>query len=201
MIRPNFDKLMQEQIKKNRGKTLLLHCCCAPCSSACLERLKDDFKITVLFYNPNIADEEYERRKAELIRLIRETGWAEFLDCDHDEGEFYSAVEGLENCAEGGPRCRECFRLRLERTARIADERGFDFFATTLTVSPLKDAEAINSIGKSVEGNAEWLYSDFKKRGGYLRSVELSKEYSLYRQNYCGCEFSRRDLVEKNCGK
>ena len=198
----NFDKLMLEEIAALKGtKTLLLHCCCAPCSSACLERLKDYFKITVLFYNPNIGGEEYERRKGELIRLIKETGWADFLDCDHLEEEFYSAVKGMESCPEGGNRCRECFRLRLEKTAELADENNFDYFTTTLTVSPLKDAALINKIGESLKGSSKWLYSDFKKRNGYLRSCELSKEYSLYRQDYCGCEFSRLYSLEKKSEK
>lgn len=188
----NFDEMMKRQIADaGKGKRLLLHCCCAPCSTACLERLKDDFKITVFFYNPNIADEEYERRKAELIRFIGETGWADFIDCDHDENEFYSAVKGLENEKEGGARCLKCFNLRLKKTKETADAQGFDYFTTTLTVSPLKNAAAINAIGESL-GGEKWLYSDFKKRNGYLRSTQLSKEYGLYRQNFCGCKFSER---------
>lgn len=192
MNKPDFDKLMQEQAEKNAGKRLLLHCCCAPCSSACLERLKDYFKITVLFYNPNIEDGEYERRKEELLRLISTTGWADFIDCDHDESEFYSAVKGLEDAGEGSSRCLKCFELRLAKTKEIADKNGYDFFTTTLTVSPLKNAQAINAIGARL-GGEKWLYSDFKKRNGYLRSTELSKEYGLYRQNYCGCKFSKRE--------
>lgn len=196
----NFDNLMQRQISaigessENGGKKpkLLLHCCCAPCSSACLERLKDFFEITVLFYNPNIENGEYERRKAEIIRFATETGWADFTDCDHNENEFYSAVKGLENCEEGGERCRKCFELRLARTAELADKGGYEFFTTTLTISPLKDAELINSIGEKLQNGAKWLYSDFKKRNGYLNSTKLSKQYNLYRQNYCGCVFSRR---------
>lgn len=192
MNAPNFDKLMQEEIARtHEKKRLLLHCCCAPCSSACLERLKDDFNITALFYNPNIEDSEYLRRKAELLRFIRETGWADFIDCDHDEHEFYSAVKGLEHCPEGGERCEKCFYLRLKKTAEIAEKNGFDYFTTTLTISPLKNAAKINGIGESLSGAAKWLFSDFKKRGGYLRSCELSKEHELYRQNYCGCVFSR----------
>lgn len=192
MNRPDFDKLMQEQAEQNAGKRLLLHCCCAPCSSACLERLKDYFKITVLFYNPNIEDGEYERRKEELLRLISTTGWADFIDCDHDESEFYSAVKGFEDAGEGSARCLKCFELRLAKTKEIADKNCYDFFTTTLTVSPLKNARAINEIGARL-GGKKWLYSDFKKRNGYLRSTELSKEYGLYRQNYCGCKFSKRE--------
>lgn len=192
MNKPDFDKLMQAQIAENRGKKLLLHCCCAPCSSACLERLKDDFKVTVLFYNPNIEDGEYLRRKAELLRLISETGWADFIDCDHTEEEFYSAVKGLENAGEGSSRCLKCFELRLAKTKEVADSSGYDLFTTTLTISPLKNAQAINAIGEKLGGD-KWLYSDFKKRNGYLRSIELSKKHNLYRQNYCGCVFSKRE--------
>lgn len=191
----NYDLLMIEQAEKFKGKTLLLHCCCAPCSSSCLERLKDYFKITVFFYNPNIEDEEYERRKSELIRFISETGWADFIDCDHDTSEFYSYIKGHEKDKEGGARCEKCFELRLKKTAEVA--KDFDFFTTTLTVSPLKNAELINKIGERLGGD-KWLYSDFKKRNGYLRSVNLSKEHALYRQNYCGCVFSERSESNKN---
>lgn len=193
MNRPDYDKMMTEKIKSlpNKGK-LLLHCCCAPCSSACLERLKEFFDITVFFYNPNIEDDEYERRKDELKRLIRLTGWAEILDCDHDTTEFYEAIKGLEGCKEGGERCKKCFELRLAKTAEVATSGGFDYFTTTLTISPLKNAEVINSIGERL-GGEKWLYSDFKKKNGYLRSINLSKEYELYRQDYCGCVFSERE--------
>ena len=191
MNKVDFDKLMQGQMKDAQGKTLLLHCCCAPCSSACLERLKDVFKITVLFYNPNIEDGEYKKRKAELQRLINETGWADFMDCDHDTDEFYSRVAGLEGLKEGGARCLKCFELRLAKTAELA--KDFDYFTTTLTISPLKNAKAINDIGCAL-GREKWLFSDFKKCDGYLRSLQLSKKFGLYRQNYCGCIFSKRDL-------
>lgn len=196
MNKPDYDFFMQKQIEENGGKRLLLHCCCAPCSSACLERLVGHFKITVLFYNPNIEDEEYERRKAEIVRLIKTTGWADFIDCDHDEEEFLCAVKGLENSSEGSSRCLKCFELRLAKTKEVADSYGFDFFTTTLTVSPLKNAQAINEIGLRLGGD-KWLYSDFKKRDGYLRSTILSKEYGLYRQNYCGCRFSKRETELK----
>ena len=151
--------------------------------------------MTVLFYNPNIEDGEYERRKAELIRLIRETGWAEISDCGHDTSEFYTPVKGLENEKEGGARCEVCFNIRLKKTAEIAERGGFDYFTTTLTISPLKNAELINSIGESLQGRAKWLYSDFKKRDGYLESIKLSEKYKLYRQDFCGCVYSeRKDL-------
>ncbi len=190
----NYDKLMTAQIEKLEGKpSLLLHCCCAPCSSACLERLYKHFDITVLFYNPNIEDEEYLRRKGELIRLVEKTGWAKTLDCDHNTDLFYLAVKGLEKEKEGGKRCEVCFKLRLEKTAELAEKGGFCYFATTLTISPLKNAELINSIGESLQNgrSTKWLYSDFKKRDGYLRSIRLSEEFNLYRQNYCGCVYSR----------
>lgn len=196
-MKRNFDVLMREQIDGLGGvkKRLLLHCCCAPCSSACLERLKEFFEITVLFYNPNIEDDEYERRKDELVRLTGETGWAKILDCDHDTDEFYAVTQGLEDCPEGGQRCEKCFELRLKKTAELAMLGGFDYFTTTLTISPLKNAEIINCIGERLGGN-KWLYSDFKKKNGYLRSIELSKEHGLYRQDYCGCVFSERERIK-----
>lgn len=197
----NFDRMMTDQIQSLSGKAkLLLHCCCAPCASACLERLKDFFEITVLFYNPNIEDGEYTRRKDELVRFISETGWAEIMDCDHEAEAFCRAAAGLENEKEGGARCVKCFYLRLSKTAALAETHGFDFFTTTLTISPMKDAQKINAIGEKLSGDrAKWLYSDFKKRGGYLRSTILSKEHCLYRQNYCGCVYSQRErnLFEK----
>lgn len=187
-----FDKLMQKTVSTfDKKRTLLLHCCCAPCSTSCLERLSPYFEITAFFYNPNIEDGEYGRRKAELIRYLHETGLAKFIDCDHDTAEFYEAVKGLEQCKEGGERCEKCFELRLKKTRDIAFENGYDYFTTTLTVSPMKNAKLINEIGERL-GKDKWLYSDFKKRNGYLRSIRLSEEHSLYRQNYCGCVYSRR---------
>lgn len=181
-------------------RKLLLHACCAPCSSACLERLKEYFDITVLFYNPNIAGEEYYKRKSELERFLSVTGWATIADCTHDESEYYTAVKGFENYAEGGERCARCFKLRLEHCAKEAKEKGYDFFTTTLTISPLKNAEVINNIGKEAaeKYGAQWLPCDFKKCDGYLRSIRLSEEYGLYRQNYCGCTFSRKELEKRN---
>lgn len=194
----NYDKVMQQQLKEAKG-ALLMHACCAPCSSACLERLKDYFKITVLFYNPNIETDEYLKRKNELIRFINETGYAEILDCDHDTAEFYNAVKGLEKEKEGGKRCEECFKLRIEKTAEIAEREKFNYFCTTLTLSPLKNANLINEIGENAAKgkNAKWLYSDFKKRDGYKRSLTLSAEHNLYRQNFCGCVFSKAQRLDK----
>lgn len=178
-----------------KGTKLLLHSCCAPCSSACLERLKEVFSITVLYYNPNIDEiEEYEKRKAEQIRFLEETGWADFLDCDHDAQSFAKIAQGMENEPERGARCYRCYALRLEKTAQVAREKGFSWFGTTLTLSPHKNAEWLNEIGQK-EGERyalNYLFSDFKKQGGYYRSIDLSKEYGLYRQNFCGCKYSRR---------
>jgi hypothetical protein len=198
MNKRNYNSLFENQIKSLEGKRakLLLHACCAPCSSACLERLKDYFDVTVFFYNPNIEDEEYVKRKNEIIRFVKETGWAEICDCDHDTSEFYNVAKGLEQEPEGGKRCVACFNLRLERTANLASKNGFDYFTTTLTISPLKDADIINSLGEALakKYNISWLYSDFKKKNGYLRSLQLSKEHDLYRQNFCGCIYSQKPL-------
>ena len=190
----NYDAEMKKIIAGLNGETprLLLHACCAPCSSACLERLHPHFGVTAFFYNPNIEDGEYLKRKAELIRFIGETGWADIRDCEHDTGAYYSAVQGMEHCPEGGERCAACFKLRLERTAVEAQKGGYDYFATTLTLSPLKNAPLINQIGYELADKygVKWLPNDFKKADGYLRSIQLSGEHSLYRQNYCGCVFS-----------
>ena len=195
-MKHNYENMMTEQIKGvKKGERLLLHSCCAPCSSACLERLKEHFSVTVLYYNPNIDErEEYEKRKAEQIRFLKETGWADFLDCDHEAEKFLQMSQGMENEPERGARCYRCYALRLEKTAQVAKENGFAYFATTLTLSPYKNAEWLNEIGENVGGRygLNYLYTDFKKKGGYHRSVELSNEYGLYRQDFCGCKFSKR---------
>lgn len=179
-----------------KGERLLLHSCCAPCSSACLERLKDTFTITVLYYNPNIDERsEYEKRKAEQIRFLRETGWADILDCDHDPSAFERIAQGYETEPERGARCYRCYALRLSKTAQLAKENGFAYFATTLTLSPHKNAEWLNEIGQNeaTRYGLNYIFSDFKKQGGYYRSIDLSKEYNLYRQDFCGCRFSKRE--------
>ncbi len=176
------------------GTRLLLHSCCAPCSSACLERLKDKFALTVLYYNPNIDDEEeYKKRKAEQIRFLTETGWADFLDCDYESERFIAMSEGLENEPERGKRCYLCYELRLEKTAQIAKANGFEWFCTTLSLSPYKNADWLNEIGQKLAGRyaLNYLVSDFKKKGGYHKSIALSKDYGLYRQDFCGCKFSK----------
>lgn len=192
----NYDNLMQETLKAAEGRRLLLHSCCAPCSSYCLTELAPSIKTTVLFYNPNMdCAEEYLKRKAEEVRFLRETNLADLLDCDYAPEDYQAVVCGLEREPEGGARCKKCFELRLRRTAEEAKRGGYDYFATTLTVSPLKNAALINEIGFALEREygVKYLPTDFKKRGGYLRSIELSKQYNLYRQNYCGCVYSKRD--------
>ena len=197
MNKTNYDKIMQAQIKDlPKGTPLLLHSCCAPCSSACLQRLQETFAVSVLYYNPNIDQRaEYEKRKAEQIRFLQETGWGSIVDCDHDSEAFAAMAQGYEAEPERGARCYRCYRLRLEKTAQVAKELGFEYFATTLTLSPLKNADWLNEIGKEVGDRygVKYLFSDFKKQGGYLRSIELSTQYGLYRQDFCGCKYSRRD--------
>ncbi len=183
-------------------KKLLLHSCCGPCSTAVIERLLEsgEYDITVFYYNPNITDrEEYEHRRSEQIRLIgimnssgRKIG---FIDGDYDTACFYRAAEGLEAEPEGGARCRECFILRLKKTAELARDLGFDCFDTTLTVSPYKSYDVISEIGRSLSEltGVDYLSGNYKKKDGYRRSVELSREYGLYRQHYCGCGFSKAE--------
>ena len=191
----NYDERMRALISEGKGGKLLLHSCCAPCSSYCLKETAKAFRVTVFYYNPNLdCEAAYVKRKSEQLRFLRETGYADFLDCDYSPEEFAEAVEGYEQEPEGGARCSRCFRLRLEKTARAAKAGGFDYFGTTLTVSPLKNAALINEIGYELQDlyGVKYLPSDFKKRGGYYESVALSKQYGLYRQNYCGCVYSQR---------
>lgn len=196
-----------------KGEKLFLHSCCAPCSSYVLEYLRPFFRITVFYFNPNITErEEYDKRKEEQKRLIAEfnrhktvsEGLAypiEVVEGEYRREDFFQAVRGLEQCPEGGERCLACFELRLRETARMAAEHEADYFTTTLTISPLKNAAAINEIGQRIskEWGIPFLPSDFKKKGGYQRSLELSGEYGLYRQDFCGCIFSKREREEKKC--
>ena len=194
-----LNTLIETFTHEEKRPTLLLHACCAPCSSAVLEKLTAHFKITVLFYNPNIYPEaEYQKREAELKRLISEmpcTKEVALVDLPYVSEEFFTAVRGLEHIPEGGERCFACYKLRMEAAAKYAAGHHFDFFTTTLSISPLKNAEKLNEIGErlAAEYGIPYLNSDFKKRGGYQRSIELSHEYGLYRQDYCGCVFSRRE--------
>ena len=178
---------------------LLLHSCCGPCSSYVISFLSDYFDITVVYYNTNIETiDEYNNRKIEQIRLLKEINHKnrlDFIDSDYDNGNFHEYVRGLENEPEGGKRCLKCFNLRLEYTANLAKNLGYDYFGTTLSVSPYKNSDVINNIGKTLENkyNIKWLVSDFKKRDGYKKSIELSYKYDLYRQHYCGCLYSKED--------
>ncbi len=191
-----LDKILLNISKSGALPRLMLHSCCAPCSSYVIEYLNPYFEITVLYYNPNISPvEEYEKRKAEQIRFIKEfdsVNPVHICDCDYDGKKYEEAIKGLENEPEGGLRCVKCFYLRLEETAKTAKKLNFDYFCTTLSISPLKNAELLNKIGKSLSEkyDIKYLPSDFKKREGYKRSVELSKKYNLYRQNFCGCVYS-----------
>ena len=203
-----LDRIMEDSA--NKGKKLFLHSCCAPCSSYVLEYLRSFFRITVFYYNPNItADEEYFKRVEEQKRLIAEFNKnakgvqdaypIDIVEGDYQKEVFFEGVKGLEKCKEGGERCFVCYELRLRETARKARELEADYFTTTLTISPLKNADKLNEIGERLakENCVAWLPSDFKKKNGYKRSIELSKEYDLYRQDYCGCIYSKNERESK----
>lgn len=185
----NYNKLMYDEISSFGGKPkLLLHCCCAPCSSAVIERLKEFFDITYFYYNPNIYPQvEYETRKQEFIKL-----GVDVVSLDYNHSEFLDVVKGKEHEQEGGERCRTCIALRMKKSFEYAKGHNFDIVTTTLSISPHKDAEYINSIGEALEKEFEikYLHADFKKENGYLRSIEICKDKQIYRQDYCGCEFS-----------
>ncbi len=198
----NYDIMMEKQIKEydkyKKKRKMLLHCCCAPCSSHCLEVLIKHFDITAYFYNPNITDyEEYIKRWNELLRFVtqvyKEHQVNTYLE-EHDAESFLDMARGMEHYPEKGARCYKCYRLRMEKAAAYAKQNGYDCFTTTLSISPHKNAGWINEIGSELSEiyGIDYLYSDFKKKNGYKRSIELSAEYGLYRQNFCGCEFSRR---------
>ncbi len=197
-----LDRYIENTVEEKRIPKLLLHSCCAPCSSYCLEYLSEFFAVTVFYYNPNIEPQtEYDFRVEELKRLLSEMEWKHpvaFLEGSYENSLYHQTVSGLEAEKEGGSRCEKCFRLRLEKTAQLAKRENFDCFTTTLTISPLKSAEKLNNIGEELADKygVAWLPSDFKKKGGYARSIELSKEHHLYRQNYCGCVYSRRRTDE-----
>ncbi|MBF0997458.1 MAG: epoxyqueuosine reductase QueH [Lachnospiraceae bacterium] len=210
MNRINYQKQLEEVLKRmkeeGKRKRLLLHACCAPCSSYCLEYLREAFALTVFFYNPNLTEQEEYRRRVEeekrLIDLMNGQGGSsqiEILEGRYEPERFLEAAKGLETCKEGGERCVRCFALRLGETARVAAEGGFDFFTTSLTISPLKNSALLNRIGAQ-EGErygVRFLPSDFKKNNGYLRSTQLSRLYDLYRQNYCGCIYSKVEASDR----
>ena len=201
MNKINYQKRLEETIDKETKAghvpTLFLHSCCAPCSSYVLEYLSNYFKITVFYYNPNITEEaEYKKRVAEQARLISELDTVypiQLVEGKYDPQRFYEITKGMEQMDEGSERCFACYRLRLEEAAKLAADGGFDYVTTTLSISPMKNAEKLNEIGAEVgeKYGIPWLFSDFKKKNGYKRSVELSKEHDLYRQSYCGCGYSK----------
>ncbi len=195
----NYQKKLEEIISNMDGrKTLLLHGCCAPCSSYVLEYLTEYFDITLLYYNPNIfPGSEYNKRIEEVKRLISEMPLkfqVKLIEGEYKPEDFFDIAKGLEHLPEGGERCFRCYRLRLEEAAKAAKEGGYDYFSTTLSISPHKNAEKLNEIGRELEEKygVKYLYADFKKREGYKRSIELSRIYGLYRQNYCGCIYSKQ---------
>lgn len=197
----NFQKELDVTLNKIKAAgdvpRLLLHSCCAPCSSYCIEYLSRYFYVTVFYYNPNITeDSEYAKRVEEEKRFIKEfpaVNKVEFIEGDYEPERFFEIAKGYEQCKEGAERCFRCYELRLEKTAKLAKELGFDYFTTTLTISPLKNSAKLNEIGFQLgeELGVPYLLSDFKKREGYKRSIELSREYGLYRQDYCGCIYSK----------
>lgn len=199
----NYQIELEKELEKIKDKKpkLLLHVCCAPCSSYVLTYLSNYFDITVLYYNPNISPiEEYQKRLNEEKRLIKELNKENIhiMECNYDNEEFENIAKGLEEVPEGGIRCHKCYNLRIEKTAQIAKENNFDYFTTTLTISPLKNSQVLNKIGKdlSEKYDVKYLYSDFKKKEGYKTSIILSKKYNLYRQNYCGCRYSKTKVTE-----
>ena len=202
-----MEKVLEEIKKSNQIPKLLLHSCCAPCSSHVISVLTEYFDITILYYNPNIEPfKEYEKRKEEEIRFINEypnKNKLDIIDCDYDNDIFKKMSEGLEQEREGGARCVKCYHLRLDKTAEIASKLNYDYFATTLTVSPLKNSEKLNKIGIFLEDeyNVKYLISDFKKKEGYKHSIELAKQYALYRQDYCGCIYSKQQREEEKANK
>ncbi len=198
----NYNSLMEQEFKKFDGKKkILLHSCCGPCSTAVIDCLKDYFEITILYYNPNIEPyEEYLKRKEEQKRYINESNLViNLMDIDYDNESFKKIAKNLENEVEGGARCHKCYYLRLEKTGKEAIKNHYDYFGTTLTVSPYKNAQVINKIGKELENRLnetneqqiKFLVSDFKKKNGYKKSIELAKKYNLYRQDYCGCLYGK----------
>ena len=199
-----LEQLIEKQQREGAKPSLLLHSCCAPCSSYVLEYLAPYFNICDFYYNPNISPKkEYEDRKDELVRLINEMGLSTevtFLEGTYTPEDFFAMAKGLEDLPEGGERCFKCYEMRLRESAKIAKEQGAEYFATTLTISPLKNAQKLNETGERLaeEYGVKYLPSDFKKKNGYKRSVELSAQYELYRQNYCGCVFSKMQSEKEN---
>ncbi len=208
-MKQNYQIILDREISALNGRrpSLLLHSCCGPCSTYVLEYLSRFFDITVFYYNPNIypADEFFKRvdEQKRLIAAMFPDGSVGFSEGAFDDSNFYETVKGLENVPEGGERCFKCYRLRLEETAQKAAEGGFEYFTTTLSISPHKNAQALNDIGRETaeKYGVKYLFSDFKKKNGYKRSCELSAQYGIYRQDYCGCIFSKRETEQRRAAK
>lgn len=204
-----LDKIIEKHVAAGEVPRLLLHSCCAPCSSYCIEYLSQYFEITVFYYNPNISErQEYDKRSKEQIRLIESMPTkhkVSFIQGSYEPEKFFEMAKGLEQCKEGGERCFKCYRQRLLATANLALKEHFDYFTTTLSISPLKNSAKLNEIGLELQSElgVKYLVSDFKKRNGYKRSVELSREYDMYRQDYCGCVYSKlereAEIERKSC--
>lgn len=200
-MKENYSNKCEEILNSlKEKKRIILHSCCGPCSSYVISYLTNYFDITILYYNPNIYPyEEYIKRKNEQIKIIKELNNInknniDIMDCDYDNDEYEKKIKGLENEPEKGKRCEICYQMRIEKTAILGKKNNYDYFCTTLSVSPYKNATLINEIGKKLEEkyNINWLYSDFKKKDGYKKSIILSEKYNLYRQNYCGCVYSKK---------
>lgn len=202
-----LNNIIENINKENKVPSLLLHSCCAPCSSYVIEYLSNYFNITIYYYNPNISpNEEFEKRSLEQIRLIdtmKTKHKVNYIISKYDNSKYEDIIKGLENESEGGNRCFKCYTLRLEETCKFAKDNNYDFFGTTLSVSPYKNSQKLNEIGEYLQKkyNINYLYADFKKNNGYKRSIELSKQYNLYRQDYCGCIYSKNERIEKNARK
>ena len=202
-IKRNYQIELDEIInglKEGERPSLLLHACCAPCSSYCVEYLSKFFDITLYFYNPNMdSEDEYEKRFKEFEKIVERFKGVKVVHTKYDASEYYDKIRGYEDCKEGGERCMICYRLRLENSMNYAIENNFDYFASTLSISPYKNAEKLNAIGEEIakDKNVKYLVNDFKKRGGYKRSTELSAEMGLYRQNFCGCIYSKQERENK----
>lgn len=195
-----LDKIIEKITKEGKRPSLLLHACCAPCSSYCVEYLSKYFDITLYFYNPNIeSQEEFDKRFNEFTKIYERFN-VKAIEEKYDSREFYDAIKGFEKEKEGGDRCTICYRLRLQKSMEYAENNHFDYFASTLSISPYKDTERLNKIGEEIskDRNVLYLVNDFKKKGGYLRSTILSKEMGLYRQDYCGCVFSKHEKEQKD---
>ena len=208
-MKRNYSKELENIIRVSSGNNpkLLIHSCCAPCSSYVLEYLSQHFDITLLYYNPNISPKsEFEYRVSELKRLVSEMPLDKEINIEileYNDREFYDEVKGMEDIPEGGERCFKCYEIRLRKAIEYAKENGFEYFTTTLSISPYKNAEKLNEIGERLAGKygvVKWLPSDFKKKNGYKRSIELSRKYNLYRQDYCGCVYSKAERDKKTAG-